>query len=241
MSRLDRLYALAERLRRPGGATVPMLAVELGVTERTVQRDLARLREQGLNIEGEPGRGGGLRLRGASPAPPLGLSLGEALRLALGHRISSALGVLPSGATLDLLLAKLQAGLPRDAARRLAAVLARVVVGPSVPDPSYAGAKAFDPRIYGTCEEAFLQGFELEIAYCDRLGQPSHRVIQPQGLLVMSPRWYLMAWDTGKQAPRTFRLDRIERAEPLRHRAFQAMDPRELFREIRAHGLDLGF
>jgi predicted DNA-binding transcriptional regulator YafY len=50
-----------------------------------------------------------------------------------------------------------------------------------------------------------------------------------------------MAWDTGKQASRTFRLDRIERADPLCHRPFQAMDPRELFGEIRAHGLDLGF
>jgi len=241
MSRLDRLYALAERLRRPGGATVPALAAELGVTERTVQRDLARLREQGMDIEGEPGRGGGLRLRGGAPAPPLGLNLGEALRLALGHRITSALGVLPSGATLDLLLAKLQAGLPADAARRLAGVLARVVVGPPTPLPPEAAAKPFDPGIYGACEEAFLHGFELEIAYCDRLGRPSQRVIQPQGLLVMSPRWYLMAWDTGKQAPRTFRLDRIQQAEPLRHRPFQVMDPRELFREIRAHGLDLGF
>ncbi|MBI1753218.1 MAG: HTH domain-containing protein [Acidobacteria bacterium] len=102
MNRLDRHYALAECLRRPGGSTIPWLAAELGVTERTIQRDLAQLRGLGLAVEGEPGRGGGIRLKGPSLPPPLGLSLGEALvvgglecNLLLQNTVDHRRGVLP--------------------------------------------------------------------------------------------------------------------------------------------------
>jgi len=240
MARLDRLYALAERLRRPGGSTVSELALQLGVTGRTVQRDLARLRDQGLPIEGEPGRGGGLRPRGEASPPPLGLTLGEARRLSLGHRIGSALGALPAGATLDLLLAKLRAGLPKDSARRLGAVLARVMVGPPPSGPVLATLEPFDVQVYSACEEAFLHGFELEMEYVDRVGHSTTRFIQPHGLLVQSPLWYLLAWDLGKAEERTFRLDRIRSAAGRRNSPFEPRDLRHLIADLRNHGLDLG-
>lgn len=238
MNRLDRLYALADRLRRPGGSNVPRLALELGVTERTVQRDIARLREQGLAVEGEPGRGGGLRLRGANLLPPLGLSLGEALRLALSHRLSALLGTVPAGGSLDLAIPKLAAGLPRDAGRRLEALLGRVVVGNPIQGPRLAQAGNVIPSVYAACEEAFIHSCELELDYVDRNGSPSLRRVQPHGLLVETPLWYLLAWDMAKRDRRMFRLDRIKSARVHGNLSFQPRDPRTLFEEISRHGLE---
>lgn len=239
MSRLDRLYALAERLRAREGSTAPQLARELGVTERTVQRDLARLREQGLAVEGEPGRGGGLRLRGANLLPPLGLSLGESLRLALAHRLSSALGALPAGAALDQSLAKFVAGLPRDQQAVLQALLQRVVVG-RPPSASLREASALVvPSIYAACEEAFVHACELQIDYVDAAGAASRRRVQPHGLLVQAPLWYLLAWDPAKADRRMFRLDRIRAARIHRSRGFAPLDPRTLFLELARYGIEL--
>lgn len=239
MSRLDRLYALAERLRAREGATVPLLARELGVTERTVQRDLARLREQGLAIEGEPGRGGGLRLRGTNLLPPLGLSLGETLRLALAHRLSSALGALPSGGSLDQSLAKLAEGLPGDQRTRLKALLRRVVVGRPPSQALREACGTVVPSVYVTCEEAFVHACELELEYTDVTGAHSHRIVHPHGLLIQAPLWYLLAWDPAKAARRMFRLDRIQTAHLRRSMDFTPLDPRQLFEEIGRYGIEL--
>ena len=65
MSRADRLMDLADLLRGRDETTVAGLAGELGVTPRTLYRDLAALRDRGLPITGEPGRGGGIRLEGS--------------------------------------------------------------------------------------------------------------------------------------------------------------------------------
>ncbi|MBI4913524.1 MAG: WYL domain-containing protein [Acidobacteria bacterium] len=238
MSRLDRLYALAERLRRPGGSTIAALAGEFGVTERTVQRDLARLREQGLPVEGEPGRGGGLRLRGSALPPPLGLSLGEAFRLALAHRLSEALGALPSGGTLDLVLPRLVVGLPKEAGARLEALLRRVVLGHPPSPRVLSDSGCVVPSVYAACEEAFTHSWELELDYVDQGGRPSRRCVQPHGLLVQAPLWYLLAWDTAKRDGRMFRLDRILGARVRRSRGFLPQDPRQLFEEIARYGLE---
>jgi predicted DNA-binding transcriptional regulator YafY len=61
MQRIERLYAISDRLRRAAPAIVParQLAIELGVTRRTIERDLAALRNAGVPLYGQPGRGGG--------------------------------------------------------------------------------------------------------------------------------------------------------------------------------------
>lgn len=61
-------------------------------------------------------------------------------------------------------------------------------------------------------EEAFHRGKSLSFAYVDRRGTPSHRHVEPHGLLLQAPAWYLLAYDLERDAPRMFRLDRM--AEP---------------------------
>lgn len=61
-----------------------------------------------------------------------------------------------------------------------------------------------------TCQ-AMLLGHRLELAYRDAAGRRSERTIEPERLVNYSGRWYLIAWDLGREALRTFHLSRVER------------------------------
>ena len=66
----------------------------------------------------------------------------------------------------------------------------------------------------------------------DVAGKTSTRDVNPHGLLVQVPLWYLIAYDLDKDAPRTFRLDRISGAVAYETLRFEPLDPRELIKDI---------
>ena len=131
MGRAERLLDLAELLRASEGTTVLALATELGVSERTLLRDLATLRERGMPITGEPGPGGGVRLESDRGVTAVHLSLAEAASIWLAARLSREASDLPWGEAARSALAKLLGSLPRHKARELRALCRRVYVGPA--------------------------------------------------------------------------------------------------------------
>ncbi|MBI1753227.1 MAG: WYL domain-containing protein [Acidobacteria bacterium] len=157
----------------------------------------------------------------------------------MSHKLSAALGTIPAGGTLDLAIQKLSAGLPRDAGLRLADLLRRVVVGRPPSAALCAESGSVRPSVYAACEGAFVRSCELDLVYVDAHGATSQRRIQPHGLLIQAPLWYLLAWDPSRQGGRMFRLDRIQTARALESRAFEPLDPRALFAEIGRFGLEL--
>jgi len=86
---------LAELLRGREAVTVEALAAELGVSRRSVLRDLATLRARGLPITGDPGPGGGVRLEGERGVTAVHLGIGEVVSLWLAARLSRAASDLP--------------------------------------------------------------------------------------------------------------------------------------------------
>jgi predicted DNA-binding transcriptional regulator YafY len=83
LRRVERQQALIERLHAARGARVPLadLGRDLGVSARTVARDVERLRQSGVPVEAYQGRGGGVRLRPTRPAVTVELDLPEAAAL----------------------------------------------------------------------------------------------------------------------------------------------------------------
>ncbi len=240
MTRNERLYAITEYLRRRRTAcTVEDLVRHFGVGERTIFRDLASLREQGVPIVGDPGRGGGLRLESTYSMPPLALSVDEAIHLWISLRLGSLVAPTPVGETLGGALDKIVGSLPAPKRGALEAILRRVVVGRPVPPERAAGAGPIDPGIFRICESAFVASQRLEIHYVDRHGAESQRVIEPHGLLVQLPLWYLIAWDPAKEGSRAFRLDRIRSVTQRTGTAFSPRDPRVLVREIEQHRVEV--
>ncbi len=221
MPRAERLMELADLLRSQAETSVAALAAELDVSPRTVLRDLAALRERGMPITGEAGRGGGIRLEGARGVTAIHLSVNEAIAMWLAARLSREASHLPWGEAARSALAKLLASLPSSRARALRALCRRVIVGPPATPDIRSTAGAPPPELLRLFEEAFSSGCGLGFQYTDRMGSRSQRRIEPHGLLVTSPVWYLLARDVEKGAARTFRMDRIGYPKLLRDVRFR--------------------
>lgn len=215
MARAERLLELADRLRAHGETTVSTLAEELGISRRTLLRDLGALRERGMVITGETGPGGGVRLEGDRGVTAVHLSLPEVVAMWLAARLSQETSDLPWGAAANSGLSKLLASLPARKARELRAMCRRVIVGKPATPNTRAGVGAAPPELLALFEQGFSKGLGLGFHYTDREGKLSSRRVEPHGLLVETPVWYVLSRDVDKGAPRTFRMDRIARPKLL--------------------------
>jgi predicted DNA-binding transcriptional regulator YafY len=221
MSRAERLMELADLLRGRETTTVDQLANELRVSRRTLLRDLASLRERGLPISGEAGPGGGVRLEGDRGLAAVSLSISEVVAIWLGARLSQAASALPWGDAASSAMSKLLASLPTSKARTLRSLCTRVVVGNPASAATRAGAAATPPELLRLFETAFSNGVGLGFHYTDREGNKTSRRIEPHGLLVQTPVWYILARDLDKAELRMFRMDRIARPRLLKDIAFR--------------------
>lgn len=220
MVRVVRVFRLLDLLRSAGPTTVRAVAGELGVTERTVLRDLAALRESGWPIQGEAGPGGGIRLEWAPGVAAIHLTEDEVAALWLTTRLSASVSQVPWSRAARAALDKLLASLPKERARSVRALVRRVHVGRPASSQVRAELGSPPPELLGVFEQAFGRRICLEFDYRDRHGRGTHRCIEPHGLMVEAPAWYILARDTATGAARMFRMDRIRSARPVAERRF---------------------
>jgi predicted DNA-binding transcriptional regulator YafY len=168
-----------------------------------------------MPISGEAGPGGGVRLEGDRGIAAIHLSLSEIVAIWLGARLSQAASDLPWGEAASSAMLKLLGSLPAPKARALRSLCRRVVVGLPASAVVRAEAGAAPPELLRLFEEAFSNGLGLAFHYTDREGRKTQRHIEPHGLLVEPPVWYVLARDVDKNEPRTFRMDRIARPRIL--------------------------
>lgn len=207
--------AIVRSLRRNGTSTVAALAAELGVSKRTVLRDVSALRDEGYLIHSEPGRGGGLQLDPQSVQTTTRLSVTEVFGLLISVASMRATGSLPFSDFADAGLAKIEKSLPSDKVRDLRRLLDCLYVGQLSPQVDISDMTAMEPELLPAFEMAFLQRLRLGFQYCDAKGVRSNRVVEPQAMLILPPLWYLVAWDPGREDFRHFRMDRISKPQCL--------------------------
>lgn len=177
----------------------PELAAELGVTSRTLRRDVERLRNLGYTVDAEPGQGGGYALRRGQALPPLSLDEDEALAVNLA--LTAVAGYLVDAQAGQRALSKIDAVLP-PAAR------ARVQETRAATDLSAAG-EAVDSGILAVCADGTRRCRRLRFGYVDRRGRHSERWVEPHQVSCRGQVWYLTAYDVAREAWRSFRLDRM--------------------------------
>ncbi|MFT3840540.1 MAG: WYL domain-containing protein [Myxococcaceae bacterium] len=232
--RVARVMELSELLREADTSTVAALAKRLKVSRRTVLRDLATLRESGLTITGEAGPGGGVRLERDRGLLSVHLSLAEAVGLWLGATLGQQGTQLPWGNAATRALSKVIAALPPERAKALKELCRRVIVGPTANANMRAEAGKAPDELLHVFEESFSGGKGLGFAYRDGEGRLTQRKVEPHGLLVVAPVWYLIALDLEKNESRMFRMDRISRP-----RLLPGVDFRPDFAFVRARFSDL--
>lgn len=207
--------AIVRSLRRRGTATVDEIAEELGVSRRTVLRDISALRDQDFVIHSEPGRGGGLQLDPQSVQTTTRLSVAEVFALLISVAAMRAAGNLPFSGLADAGLAKIEKALPPEKVRDLRRFLDCLYVGKLSPQQDLSDMDSIDPALLPAFETAFLQRLHLKFHYRDARGRGTSRQVEPQAMLILPPLWYLVAWDPAREDFRHFRMDRISELEPI--------------------------
>ncbi|MFJ4878980.1 helix-turn-helix transcriptional regulator [Streptomyces sp. NPDC088745] len=205
-----RLLALLSLLQTPRDWSGDDLAERLGITSRTVRRDIDRLRELDYPIKTLKGPAGGYRLEAGTRLPPMLFDDGQAVALAVALQTAAA------GTTVA-----------EDAGRALATL--RQVMPPrlrhridllhltAVQPPATAGdAHPVDAQVLTDLSRALHAREELRFDYALGPGASAGDVrrAQPHHLVTWRHRWYLVAWDLHREDWRTFRVDRIRPRTP---------------------------
>lgn len=204
-----RMLALLGLLQSRPEWSGPELAARLGVSERTVRNDVARLRGLDYPVRAARGRNGYYRLGPGTKLPPLLLDAEEAVALAVGLR--AAAGVRDIADTSARALAKVEQVLPERLRRRVAALQEAVSAGPentasNVPDPE------IDPDLIAEVAAAIRDRRELR--FDDGASESPVRQLEPYRLVNWQRRWFVVCRDarTGTWAP--VRLDRMRLQTP---------------------------
>ncbi len=215
-----RLLSLLQTHRYwPGGE----LAGRLEVSERTVRRDVERLRDLGYQVDAVRGAAGGYQLRAGGSLPPLLLEDEEAVAIAVGLRTAAAGAV---GGTVDGVqdwsvqaLTKVVALMPPRLRRQIDALATQT----EAPGP-WSGRPVVDAGVLTVLAQACRDGEAVRFGYHGRDADPTYRHVEPHRLVALGSRWYLVAHDRDRQDWRSFRIDRINDPAPTGQR----FRPREL-------------
>lgn len=210
--RLNRLDLLASRLKADETMTIGMLAAEFGVSRRTLSRDIAILRDRGLPIEADAGRGGGIRLHRTWGVGRLTLNYQEAIELLFSIAIAEKLDAPWMFMNSTAIKRKLAASFSSTLRDRIKGLRQRIHVAGTTSVQILSSFSPPQTDCMAAIFQAFLEMRELKITYMDVGGHCSERTIEPHHLLLCNPVWYLYAWDREKNAVRCFRCDRIQSA-----------------------------
>jgi predicted DNA-binding transcriptional regulator YafY len=201
-----RLLSLLQTHRLWRGAD---LAERLEVTERTVRRDIDRLRELGYPVDATTGVDGGYRLAAGAHLPPLVFDDDEAVAVAVGLRAAAGAAIDGIEDTSVRALAKIEQVLPHRLRRRVSALHASVVSLRW----THSDDEIVDPDALSVLASACRDHEEVRFGYRSRDGDGSRRLVEPHQLVTAGRRWYLVAWDLRRADWRTFRLDRLSGAK----------------------------
>lgn len=203
MRRADRLFHLVQLLRTQRFTTAAQLADEMGVSARTVYRDVADLTSNGVPSEGEAGVG--YRLMRGFELPPLTFNAEEIEALVLGMRMVEAWSDPSLAQAARSVVTKVEAVLPEP----LRELLLRTALFAPGPWTEHAAQEL------GVLRAAIKEGTKVRVRYTRADGEGSERTLRPLGLYFWGNKWSLAAWCEMRTAYRNFRPDRMQTIERL--------------------------
>ena len=227
--RLRRLELLAVQLKQDGLCIIKDLADMYHVSERTIARDLRLMRDQGLPIDADRGRGGGVRLDRNWGIGRLNLSYPEAVDLLISVAVAEQMNSPMFFANLGSIRRQLTASFSSDKRHKVNGLKSRILIGGTASTSVQTTVSVPNGRAIQALHQAFLSQRALIIRYKKENGEISNRKIEPHYLLLNYPVWYVLAFDYLRDAPRAFRSDRLLSADVSDMR-FRLL-PKERFRQ----------
>ncbi len=219
MDTAGRLLRLLSLLLMRGDWSGAALAERLGVTTRTVRRDVDRLRELGYPVRASMGPIGGYRLGAGAALPPLLLDDEEAVAVVVGLRTGAVGAVAGIDEASLRALTKLEQVLPSRLRHRVN-TLERAMVA----IPPRGGPATVDATALTAISDAIRTSEVLGFDYVSHHETESRRALEPHRLVAWGSKWYLVGWDVDRTDWRIFRVDRIALRTPNGPR-FTPRDP----------------
>ncbi|SDE14055.1 helix-turn-helix transcriptional regulator [Glycomyces harbinensis] len=200
-----RMLSLLATLQTGRSFSGEELAARLGVSPRTLRRDVDRLRGHGYPVETRPGPGGHYRLAAGRTMPPLMLEDDEAMAMLLGLAALGAAGSADEGSLDDAATrayGKLEQFLPKRLRPRIARLRTSLETGPKSA-PSISAADV------GLLADAIGSRQVVVFDYERKGGAVTSRRVEPHRQAHHLERWYLLGWDVDRGDWRVFRVDRM--------------------------------
>jgi predicted DNA-binding transcriptional regulator YafY len=206
----SRLLELLELLQAQPLTTGREIAARLQIDARTVRRYIAALQALDIPVEGQRGVGGGYRVRPGYRLPPLMLNDDEA--------VAVVLGLIGAPGPVDGALAKILRVLPAPLRAQVEA-LEHALGFTAAPSGAPVGG-----GVALALADAIRRRRRARFAYRSFSGEATRREVSPYGLVVHAGRWYLAAFDHGREDMRTFRVDRATGVTIAREAALAAAE-----------------
>ncbi len=187
------------------------LMTRLEVSERTLRRDIERLRDLGYQVRATTGPTGGYQLEAGADIPPLLLDAEEAIAIAIGLRTAAGGTITGIEETSVRALAKLEQVLPPRIRHQVNTLQTMVV-------PVIRPWVTVDVDTLSIVAHACRDNERLRFKYTSREGATTERNVEPHQLVAISQRWYLLCYDRDRDDWRSFRLDRMSELWPTRAR-----------------------
>jgi predicted DNA-binding transcriptional regulator YafY len=216
----ERVLRLLGLLQQRPVWTGPELAARLGVTTRSIRRDIERLRSLGYPVNATQGVGGGYQLGAGRALPPLLLDDEEAIATAVSLRLAAGGTVAGASEAAVRTLAKLDQVLPARLRAEVRALHDAIVT-------LEGGRIEVDADALLSLARACRDTVRVEFGYAGRAQEPGERRVEPYQLVGNGRQWYLLAFDLDRDDWRSFRLDRMSglRATTWRFRRRDHPDP----------------
>ena len=195
---LELLALLQSRHHWPGHE----LTERLGISERTLRRDVDRLRALGYPVHADRGLDGGYRLGAGARLPPLLINSDEAIAIAVGLRHAAGLPISRISEAAMSALTKIADILTPPARAEIEAIASSI----ETPERPLSDVSL---DVLTALARASRDSERTRFDYCDANGTNTARYVEPHHVVPIGWRWYLVAWDLNREDWRTFRLDRI--------------------------------
>ncbi|MCJ8346588.1 HTH domain-containing protein [bacterium] len=198
-------------LRSESYWTGERLCNQLNISYRTLMRDLAELKEAGVPIESERGRGGGISIVGRWGLSQLQLNNSEVITLLVSLAITESINSPILVDNIHSIKNRISSAFPIEQQQVISKIRQRILIGNIASKQVLQGYSAPQQEVLSDLTDSFFNLTKIKIKYKSAKNELTERLIEPQMLYLEFPVWYFLSWDNLRKSIRLFRIDRILR------------------------------
>ena len=205
----ERQEQILDCLRSESYWTSGRLCNHLDVSYRTLMRDLAELKEAGVPIQSERGRGGGISIVGRWGLSKLQLNNSEVITLLVSLAITESIKTPILVDNIHSIKNRISSAFPIDQQQVISRIRKRVLIGDIATEEVVQSYATPRNSVLADLTDSFFNLTKIRIKYRSAKNELTERLIEPQILCLVFPVWYFLCWDELRQSVRLFRIDRI--------------------------------